>query len=272
MNIYFLEGRGGMYIYHFIVYNLGGLYYIENNIDVRGPPATSVLFKRNSQNIELVNNLNFEGYPINLVMDDLNEWQKDVLSCLKHKINLIYDIPVNSKIKSVYGETCMINPYSDNNSKVYPFLRNLFLENKNYSFQNKNIFITRRGSDKFHSGIQKRLILNEDSLMDMLKKYNFEYINLENLNFEEKIKLFNTSKIIISSHSGGLVCSLFANEHTNIVEIVNRGTSGVSHDHYKFICSTLNIPYYRYSNIEEDINGNFNLDINNFEKFLLNLI
>jgi len=30
--IFYLEGRGGMYLYHFIVYNLGGLYYIINNI------------------------------------------------------------------------------------------------------------------------------------------------------------------------------------------------------------------------------------------------
>ena len=28
--IFYLEGRGGMYIFHFFVYNLGGLYHILN--------------------------------------------------------------------------------------------------------------------------------------------------------------------------------------------------------------------------------------------------
>ena len=26
--IFYLEGRGGIYLYHFIIYNLGGLYHI----------------------------------------------------------------------------------------------------------------------------------------------------------------------------------------------------------------------------------------------------
>ena len=31
--IFYLEGRGGMWIYHFIIYNLGGLFYIVNELN-----------------------------------------------------------------------------------------------------------------------------------------------------------------------------------------------------------------------------------------------
>jgi len=80
------------------------------------------------------------------------------------------------------------------------------------------------------------------------------------------------SELIISSHSGGLVFSLFANKNAKIIEILNRGTSEFTHIHYIDLCTTLGLNYNRYSDIIEDYNGNFELDIIKFEEYLINHI
>ncbi len=104
----------------------------------------------------------------------------------------------------------------------------------------------------------------------MLNKYNFEYIQLEDLNTFEKIKLFMESETILSSNSSALTLSLFVSSETKIIEISNPNNKGT--DHYKNICNTLSLNYNRYSNIDEDVNGNFNINVNNFEEYLINLL
>jgi capsular polysaccharide biosynthesis protein len=105
-----------------------------------------------------------------------------------------------------------------------------------------------------------------------LRKYNFDFIQLEEYNTNEKIKLFMESEVIVSSHSGSLTFTLFADKNAKIIEILNQGTRGFPHHHYISICNTLNLRYNRYSHINEDVNGNFNINVNDFEKYLLNLL
>ena len=51
--IFYLEGRGGMYIYHFFMYNLSSLYFIENKIyNLRGEINSSVLLNDKSKIVE----------------------------------------------------------------------------------------------------------------------------------------------------------------------------------------------------------------------------
>lgn len=80
------------------------------------------------------------------------------------------------------------------------------------------------------------------------------------------------SEIILSSHSGSLTFSLFANKNAKIIEILNQGTQGFCNSHYIDLYSTLGLNYYRYRNISEDYNGNFELDVNKFEEYLINNI
>lgn len=121
--------------------------------------------------------------------------------------------------------------------------------------------------------ILKRYILNENEFFESLKKFNFELIQLEDYSTQDKIKIFMESELIISSHSGSLTFSLFADKKTNIIEILNKGTlGGFPHDHYSNICKILNLNYNRYSNINEDCNGNFNINVDDFEIFLSRFI
>lgn len=103
----------------------------------------------------------------------------------------------------------------------------------------------------------------------MIKKYNFDVVFLEDLIFSEKIKLFQESEVIISTLGSQLTFVLFSNLKSKIIEICKNGEQGHAIDNNINIGKHLNLNYLRYSNISEDRLGNFNLDINKFEKFLI---
>jgi hypothetical protein len=79
------------------------------------------------------------------------------------------------------------------------------------------------------------------------------------------VEYFQTSKLIVSTLSGGLTCSLFADKHSTIIEI--HPANSVDLDHYKIICETLNIPFQRFSDVTVvdgplGINTGWNMIIN----------
>jgi capsular polysaccharide biosynthesis protein len=273
--IFYLEGRGGQYIYHFFMLNLGGLYYILNNqYNIRGGPNTSVLLEDTSKVVNSPSNPII--FPIKIYMKDILPFQREAFEIIKDKFELIEKLPTNSdyEIVSIYGEPISedsSNHICKNATHIYPFIRNLFSDNLQYNMiQKKRIFITRKKSECQHNGTLKRGIINENEVISTLNKYNFDYVQLEDYTTHEKIKLFMESEIILSSHSGGLTFSAFANKNAKIIEILNNGTSGFTHTHYIDLCTTLGLNYYRYSDITEDCNGNFNLDVNKFENYLQN--
>jgi capsular polysaccharide biosynthesis protein len=206
-------------------------------------------------------------------MKNVLPFQREAFEIIKDKFELIEDL--NSipdyEIVSIYGETCIDN-ICDNPKSIFPFLRQLFVKQFNYKvIPGKRIFITRKNSEIQHNGILKRYILNENEVINFLKQKNFEIIQLEDFSLHDKIRLFMESEVILSTHSGGLIFSLFMNVNAQIIEILNRGTIGFNHEHYIQICNSLDLKYNRYSHINEDNNGNFNLNLIEFEKYLNNL-
>jgi hypothetical protein len=270
--IFYLEGRGGMYLYHFFVYNLGGLFYIINNIfNKRGPTNSSVLLDTNSKIVDSPSNYTM---PIKIHMKNILPFQREAFEIIKDKFELIEDL--NSipdyEIVSIYGETCIHN-ICDNPQIIFPFLRQLFLKRLHYDvIPGKRIYITRKNSEIQHNGVLKRFILNENEFIPFLQNKNFEIIQLEDYSLHDKIKLFMESEVILSSHSGSLTFCIFANIKTKIIEILNRGVIGFNHEHYINICNTLGLNYNKYSDINEDNNGNFHLDLIKFDIFLNKLI
>ena len=208
--VFYLEGRGSMYLYHFFVYNLGGLLYIINKKYNIRHPNSSVLLEDKSK---IVDKPTTEiKFPIKIHMKDVLPFQREAFEIIKEKFELVENLDTLSdyEIVSIYGETCIKNRYSDNPQFIFSFLRNLFHEKCNHQLiKGKRIFITRKNSESNHNGILKRYILNEIDLKNMLNKYNFEFIQLEEYKTDEKIKLFMESDIIVSRHSGSLTFSLF---------------------------------------------------------------
>jgi len=274
--IFYLEGRGGMYLYHFFVYNLGGLYYIltgdYNNYNHTGNYDQAFMLEESDKLVSQPSNkINF---PIKIHMKYILPFQRQAFEIIKDKFELIEDLSKIPDYEIVYlfGEPCARDGCSDNPSKIFPFLRNLFLEKINFNIiPGKRIFITRKNSESQHYGVLRRSVINEEEFFEKLSKYGFEYIQLENYNTYDKIKLFMESEIIISPSSSALTLSLFANKNAKIIEILNKG-QGVCHEHFRNIALHLGLNYIRYRDINEDMYGNFYLDCNKFEETLLKFL
>ena len=177
--IFYLEGRGGMYLYHFFVYNLGGLFYIINNIfNKRGPTNSSVLLDTNSKIVDSPSNYTM---PIKIHMKNILPFQREAFEIIKDKFELIEDL--NSipdyEIVSIYGETCIHN-ICDNPQIIFPFLRQLFLKRLHYDvIPGKRIYITRKNSEIQHNGVLKRFILNENEVIPFLQNKNYAILKQE---------------------------------------------------------------------------------------------
>ena len=50
----------------------------------------------------------------------------------------------------------------------------------------------------------------------MLSKYNFEFIQLEDYNTNDKIKLFMESEVILSTHGSQFTFTLFTNKDSKL--------------------------------------------------------
>jgi len=248
--------------------NLGGLYFILNKeYNIRGEINRSVLFENKNKIIDYPTNEII--FLIKIHMKNILPFQRESFEIIKDNFQLVEDLDSidDYEIISIYGETCF-NGVSDNADKIFPFLRNIFLEKYNFEMKKyKRIYITRKNSENYHNGTLKRYMMNEIDFIFLLDKYNIEYIQLKNYSILEKIKIFAESEVIISPNSSALTFALFSNKNSKVIEICNEGTN-----HYSNICNVLNLNYYKYNNIIEDNNGNFNLNTAGFENYLINIL
>ena len=265
--IFYLEYRGGSSsIYHFLVLNLGGLFYILNEMyDVTAPDNNKL-----NDNRLVKAPTNKISFPITIYMDignnSLSKVIKDAFNVIKDRFVLIQKIPEGSdyEIVNIYGEPCYINSACNNPGEIFPFVRNLFLDKIPVLPGNKLFFIGRKQSfqNNFSCNTNPiRSIINENDFVEQLKKLNIECIYLEEYNFEEKIKLFNSAELIISTNSSALTFLMFCDKKVKVIEMLNKLVSGPG-IHFKLICDTLGLKYYRYSAINDDDNGNFSIEDN----------
>jgi hypothetical protein len=89
----------------------------------------------------------------------------------------------------------------------------------------KRIYISRRTWTRKKSNnigtdyTDQRRCVNEDEVVEMLKKYNFKEIFCEDLNMKEKISLFRNADFVVGPIGGGLSNILFCKPDTNVVSI-----------------------------------------------------
>jgi hypothetical protein len=279
--IFYLENRGGnSALYHFIVLNLGGLFYITNNqYNVTGPHSNKlndrrVVYKPSSP----------INYPITIYLEVtetsvLKNIIKETFNILNDKFILITSLPEGNdyEIINIYGEPCYLNEACNNPTNIFPYLRELFLSRITIDSDslNQKIYIGRKisvGSNTYHQR-PIRTILNEDRFIENLKKKNIKCVYLEDLTMENKIKLFNSAELIISTNSSALTCLLWCNKNVKVIEILNKNVACGNGEHYKLICNTLGLSYYKYSNIKDDNDGNFVIeDTNNIYNFIDDII
>jgi hypothetical protein len=139
--------------------------------------------------------------------------------------------------------------------RVIEFMNSKIMEG--YKIKKKknkeNIFISRNKANK-------RKILNENKLHDILKKYNFKIVFSEDLKYKEQVDLFYNSKIIISAHGAGLTNILFS-EKATVIEL--QPVSDVR-SHYCLMSLALDHNYHPiYLEAEGNLKKNPNMIVTN---------
>ena len=127
---------------------------------------------------------------------------------------------------------------------IYAYVRDLFTplwspfikEAKKYTYISRS---------KGQLGTRK--ILNESEFTDDLKRLGFCIYNMEDLTFEEQIRLFRTSSIITGAHGAGLAFLIFCEPGTKVLEIWKDEYENL---HYKDISSRCNLDYNRFTEVE----------------------
>lgn len=93
------------------------------------------------------------------------------------------------------------------------FLKNSFVP-KEKSSNNKltKLYISR-------SKAAWRKVVNENELVEKLKKLGFHYVELETLTVKEQIQLFSNAKLIVSPHGAGLSNLAFCRPGVKVIEL-----------------------------------------------------
>ena len=106
-----------------------------------------------------------------------------------------------------------------------PFWISDWLKNKFSEFRvtdnkfPKNIFIDR--SDSEADKQKTRQIVNENEVINFLKKKNFKVLTLSKYNFSEQIKFFYNAEKIVGLHGAGFGNLPFCRPNIKIVEFKN---------------------------------------------------
>ena len=221
---FLIQDRGHIFLYHWIIYMLGGLRRIH-------PVISGTRIKIH---FPLFQDQGYHSESLNLIRD-------------------VFEVrppEVDAKTVVHEGEPTLAPDQVD--PATYDYLRQLFLDRVPEAEidPTKKYYITRKNSETVspgNAGRKIRQILNEAEFVPVLERMGFQIIHFEDYTFEEKIRIFQTAAVIVSPNSACLTFSLFANRKTRIVEILPTGIR--HHDHYKNICDRLGISYSRFTNL-----------------------
>jgi capsular polysaccharide biosynthesis protein len=182
------------------------------------------------------------------------EFQLSSLKLLDHTYKYINTLQPTDK--PVYLEGIHL----DNNNfpvekEIYKFLRT--------NFHDKNIFINVKPISRLiyisrnKVGNSLRTILNEESFIPQLVEIGFEIIYLEELLFDDKVKLFMEAKLIVTPIGAALSLGFFLNKDAKVI-IIDRSELHTN-SHYIDIYKELDLSFKQYTNIDViNINSNTN--------------
>ncbi len=277
--IYYIENRGWYFIYHFLIFMVGGFRHISSEkprvyipymkefLLEQDKNALAALSKRGDNDQAGPKREN--GSKFTYSTAGINY---EIMNFLKDDFTFMDSIAGLPNIDSQaflynHGEPVILHQVGINvHPATHIYLRNLFLKHipSTPVVKGKCVYITRKNSENItgNFGIKKRQVLNEDELIQMLDKFNCLYVNLETLKLEEKINLFLTSQVILSPNSGALTFSFLANQGTTIIELIPRFEPGQykqewKQEQYKEMCEAVGVSYIRFqemTRVEEELN------------------
>ena len=144
-------------------------------------------------------------------------------------------------------------------SNAFTLVPNLYFpshicETGNFNVENlkklKNIVLTKINKNPFNQKFiyvsrakaNRRFIQNEQETCNLLKKYNFDIIYLEDYSFTEQVQIISQAKMVVSIHGAALSLIMFMKEGSDIMEIRNENDN--INNMYYYLANASNINYY----------------------------
>lgn len=109
--------------------------------------------------------------------------------------------------------TSHVKLYDHHPKWICDFLYNSFTKNIGKSVSGQKLVYVARGD-----AARSRRVANEPQLIEMLKGYGFEPYYLSSLSVKAQVELFNSAKIIVGAHGGGLSNYVFCKPGTKVLE------------------------------------------------------
>ncbi len=129
-------------------------------------------------------------------------------------------------------------PTGNYNEEIIRGLRSLYTnyyQGSNNEALSEKIYISRGKA-------QKRKIINENELIDLIEQYGFKTVHFEDYSFEEQVKIAMGTRYLISNHGGGLSNILFMRSGSKMMEL--RKAADNHNNCFFSLASCLNIDYF----------------------------
>jgi capsular polysaccharide biosynthesis protein len=104
-----------------------------------------------------------------------------------------------------------------------------------------------------------RRILNEGEILELLKPHHFRSVCLEEMSFDEQLRLFAHASHVIAAHGSGLTNLLFSTR-VKVIELFASG-HGVRSDYFQ-ICLALGQDYHAIVSPSKNEKNDFRIDLN----------
>ena len=220
---------------------------------------------------------------INLCFDNENYFshQRESFEILSDIINVVpntdnyQSLPFVKPFNCSNGDGRPLVDYS-----VYAFVRELFLSRVGNDFDTteySKIYIRRSRShlsdlnknDGVFPNARRRQIVNEDELVESLKKIGIKSVFFEDYTISQKIQIARDASLIVAPQSGALTFLLFASMSTSVVEIYPPNPHQYCDQHID-VSRALNIPFRRFSDVQKvDQWDNMLVNPSNLNNFIL---
>lgn len=132
---------------------------------------------------------------------------------------------------------------------------------------NNRVFISRKK-------IRGRNIVNIEAVTKVLSKYEFKFIDCEDLTISEQIDVFQNAGCIIGIHGAGLTNIIY--RRNNPLKLLEIFSSNYFNPCYFWLCQQYNYDYFGLVGSESDntktTTGNFSINIEDFERKIKSML
>ena len=159
-----------------------------------------VAMKHQHPSIPVVIPSNYLNYPFIVESLDILKIDVKIVDVRQSlKIDLLYAMPIphvgrfNEGLMRFFRDKMLCVT----DSRVHPF---------------RCIYITRGKA-------RRRMISNEEEVLELLKKKGFEKVVLEDLQLKNQVKLFQEARVVVASHGAGLANTMFMQKGQTVIEL-----------------------------------------------------